>query len=79
MEYRGRETCNLTLFKVPGGYLTLKVYTQGEHLLRTEAVVPRKSWGAADPSPLSPHRLPPAGDLGEVSPSALLDGCLLHR
>jgi hypothetical protein len=30
---------NLTLFKVPGGYLSLKVYTQVEHLLRTEAVV----------------------------------------
>jgi hypothetical protein len=39
MEYRGRETCNLTLFKVPGGYLTLKVYTHGEPVLRTEAVV----------------------------------------
>jgi len=30
---------NLTLFKVHCGYLTLKVYTKGEHVLRTEVVV----------------------------------------
>jgi hypothetical protein len=30
---------NLTVFKVPCGYLTLKVYTKGEPVLRTEGVV----------------------------------------
>ena len=30
---------NLTVFKVHCGYLTLKVYTKGEHVLRTEVVV----------------------------------------
>jgi hypothetical protein len=30
---------NLTLFKVHCGYLTLKVYTKGEHVLRIEAIV----------------------------------------
>ena len=30
---------NLTVFKVHGGYLTHKVYTKGEHVLRTEVVV----------------------------------------